>query len=118
MTEEQLLSLSDHRESDAFSEAEKLVLDYALALSDTPAQVSDDLFKRLQEHFDEAQLVELTAVVAFENYLARFNRGFGVESEGYSAGAFCPIPDHQLRERPGHPSASSVGASPSTAGPS
>ncbi len=81
MTEEQLLGLSHHRESGAFSEMEKLVLDYALALSDTPAEVSDDLFKKLQEHFDEAQLVELTAVVAFENYLARFNRGFGVESD-------------------------------------
>ena len=100
VTEEQLLGLSHHRESGAFSEMEKLVLDYALALSDTPAEVSDDLFKKLQEHFDEAQLVELTAVVAFENYLARFNRGFGVESEGYAEGAVCLIPDHQLPVQP------------------
>jgi len=102
VTEEQLLALSAHRESDAFSRVEKLVLDYALALSDTPAEVPDDLFKGLQEHFDEGQLVELTAVVAFENYLARFNRGFGVESEGYSEGAFCPIPDHRLQENTDH----------------
>ncbi len=40
-------------------------------------------------------MVELTAVVAFENYLARFNRGFDVQPVGFSEGAFCPIPDHR-----------------------
>jgi hypothetical protein len=36
--------------------------------------------------------VELTAVIAFENYLARFNRGFGIEPFGYSKGHVCPLP--------------------------
>jgi len=65
-----------------------------VALSDTPAQVSDELFEALRGHLSERQLVELTAVVAFENYLARFNRGFAVEPSGYSKGALCPLPDH------------------------
>ena len=93
ISEHQLLDLGSHRDSDAFSEAEKLALDYALALCETPADVPDELFKRLAEHFNEAQLVELTAVAAFENYLARFNRGFAVEAQGFSKGAFCPIPE-------------------------
>ena len=91
--EQQLLDLGRYRDSDAFSESEKLAFDYALALTETPAEVPEELFKLLAEHFDEGQLVELTAVVAFENYLARFNRGFAVEAQGFSQGAFCPIPD-------------------------
>ena len=54
---------------------------------------------RLAEHFDEAQLVELTAVAAFENYMARFNRGFDVQAEGFSEGATCPLPDHHAARR-------------------
>ncbi len=92
--EEELLSLSRHRESDAFSELEKLALDYAVALSDTPARVPDELYDALRTHLDERQMVELTAVVAFENQLARFNRGFAIEPFGLSEGAVCPVPDH------------------------
>lgn len=57
----------------------------------------DALFEALRARLSEAELVELTAVVAFENYLARFNRGFAVEAQGYSEGAVCPLPDHALR---------------------
>jgi len=89
-----ILDLSDHRASDAYSELEKLALDYAIALSDTPAEVSDALFDALRERLSEAQLVELTAVIALENYLARFNRGFDVKAQGLSEGAVCPLPDH------------------------
>jgi alkylhydroperoxidase family enzyme len=94
VTEQQLLDLGRHRESDAFTEVEKLVLDYAMALTETPAVVSDELFEQLHKHMTDAQMVELTAVVAFENFLARFNRGFDVQASGFSEGAFCPIPDH------------------------
>ena len=94
MTDRDILDLSRHRESDAYSELEKLALDYAIALTETPATVYDALFSELRKHLSEAQMVELTAVVAFENYLARFNRGFDVRPSGFSEGAFCPIPDH------------------------
>jgi 4-carboxymuconolactone decarboxylase len=102
LTDRDVLELADHRESDAFSELEKLALDYALCLCDTPAEVPDTLFEALRQHLDEGQLVELTATAAWENYLARFNRGFAVEAEGFSGNAVCPIPDHL---RPGSASA-------------
>lgn len=54
------------------------------------------LFDALRSKLSEKQIVELTAVIAFENYLARFNRGFAIEAMGYSKGAVCPIPDHHL----------------------
>ena len=94
-----MLEISNHRESAAYSDVEKLALDYAIALSDTPAEVPDELFEKLRAHFDEAQLIELTATVAWENYLARFNRGFAVEAHGFSAGAVCPIPDGHAARR-------------------
>lgn len=99
MTEEQILDLSRHRESDAFSELEKLALDYAVALSNTPAEVPQELFDALRAQLSEKQLVELTGAIAFENYLARFNRGFAVEAFGFSKGAICPVPDHHPAAR-------------------
>jgi hypothetical protein len=65
-----------------------------VALSDTPADVPDELYDALAAQLSEKQMIELTACVAFENYLARFNRGFAIEALGYSKGAVCPLPDH------------------------
>ena len=96
MTEAQILDLARYRESDAFSALEKAVLDYAAALSQTPANASEALVVRLREDLSAQQLVELTAAIAWENFRARFNRGFDVSAQGFSAGAVCPIP-----ERPG-----------------
>jgi alkylhydroperoxidase family enzyme len=89
-----VLSLSNHNECDAFTELEKLALDYTLCLSATPADVPDELFEKLRALLSEKQLVELTAVIAYENYLARFNRGFAIQAQGMAEGAVCPIPDH------------------------
>ena len=93
MTEAQILDLARYRESDAFSALEKAVLDYAVALSQTPANASDALVARLREDLSEEQLVELTGAIAWENFRARFNRGFDVAAQGFSEGAICPIPE-------------------------
>lgn len=93
MSEDQLRDLPTYRDSPAFSPVEKLVLDYAVEITRTPVDVSEALFAALRQHFDEAQLVELTATVAWENYRARFNRPFRIEADGFSAGAFCALPE-------------------------
>jgi alkylhydroperoxidase family enzyme len=59
----------------------------------TPAEVDDTLFGALRAVFTEPQLVELATAIAWENYRARFNRVFGVQSEGFSKGSFCPMPE-------------------------
>lgn len=81
--------------SGVFSETEKLVLAYADAMSRTPMEVPEEMFSALRTKFDEAQLVELTATIAWENYRARFNHAFGIEAEGFSEGAFCAMPVSQ-----------------------
>jgi alkylhydroperoxidase family enzyme len=92
VTEEKLMALADFESSAALSSLEKLVLRYAVAMTATPVEVSDDLFAKLQQHFTERQLVELTSALAWENYRARFDHAFGIEAEGFSKGAFCPLP--------------------------
>ena len=71
--------LSDNRTS--FNDTERLVIELADAMTDTPANVSDDLYARLRKQFSEEQLMQLGAQIAFENYRARWNRIFNVESD-------------------------------------
>jgi alkylhydroperoxidase family enzyme len=93
VSEEQLRELPRFRESDVFSEEEKLVLEYAEAISRTPVDVPDQLAERMRERFDEAQIVELTWAAAIENMRARFNWALGIESQGWSEGSFCLRPE-------------------------
>lgn len=93
VTEAQLSDLARYQESDAFSPLERLVIEYAEAMTKTPVEVPDALFAALRQHFNEAQLVELTAAIAWENYRARFDHAFGIEAQGFSEGAFCVLPE-------------------------
>jgi alkylhydroperoxidase family enzyme len=97
VSEEQLRDLAGYRDSSSFSPTEKLVLEYADALTRAPVKVPDELFKALRESFDDGQLVELTAAIAWENYRSRFNRGFEVEAQGFSEGHFCVLPAREQR---------------------
>ena len=68
------------------------MLEYADAMTETPVEVSDSLFARLHERFADAELVELTSAIAWENYRARFDHAFGIEGENFSEGAVCAVP--------------------------
>ena len=94
ITSEQISNLNDYRINFNFSQTERLVLEYADGITRTPVEVSDALFARLREQFNEAELVELTSALAWENYRARFNRAFDVKAAGFSQGAFCVLPHH------------------------
>jgi len=93
ITEQQLLALPNYRDSEEFDELEKLVLDYATAMSRTPTSVSDELFAAMRARFDERQLVELTNVIAIENMRARFNSAFDMTPAGFSEGMICAAPE-------------------------
>ncbi|MGF1470544.1 MAG: carboxymuconolactone decarboxylase family protein [Rubrobacteraceae bacterium] len=97
VTEDQLRDLPNYQQSEAFSSLEKLVLDYAEGMTRTPAVIPQELFDALGEHFDEASMVELTTAIALENYRARFNHAFGLTSQDFSEGAYCPIPEATTR---------------------
>jgi AhpD family alkylhydroperoxidase len=93
VTDQQLRELHCYSSSDHFSRLEKLVLDYAVSMSRTPAVIADELFDALRREFSEAQLVELTAVIALENHRARFNHAFGIKAQGFSNGDYCARPE-------------------------
>jgi alkylhydroperoxidase family enzyme len=80
------------RESDVYDARERAVLEYAEAASATPASMSDDVVARLHEHFSDAEIVELAAWVALENYRSRFNAGLGLRSQGFSDSCEVPAP--------------------------
>jgi alkylhydroperoxidase family enzyme len=92
VTEQQLRELADFEASTAFTELEELVLQYAVAMTQTPVEVPQELFASVRQHLNPQQMVELTSAIAWENYRARFDHAFGIEAEGFSAGAFCPLP--------------------------
>ena len=89
---EQIANLSRYRSDFNFSELERLVLKYADGMTQTPVDVSDALFSRMRERFTEADLVELTSAIAWENYRARFSHAFGIEGENFSEDAVCALP--------------------------
>src|SRR5438477_7900556 len=64
LSDEELLALPSYPTSPLFTDVEKLVLDYAVGMSRTPVDVSDALVAQLREHFDDAQIVELTHIIA------------------------------------------------------
>ena len=80
---EKIDALNDYAESPLFNDAEKVALEYADAITDTGRDVDDKLFERLQRHYDDDTIAELTMIIAWENASSRFNRAFGIPSQGF-----------------------------------
>jgi AhpD family alkylhydroperoxidase len=78
------------RESRVFTSLERDVMEYAEAMSETPTRVTDELSARLLERLGAPAMVELTAVVAFQNMSTRCNSALGIESQGFSK--VCELP--------------------------
>lgn len=73
------------RTSAVYTELERLVLEYAEAMTETPPAVTDQLVARLRQHLGDARLVELTSLVALENMRSRSNAALGLTSQGFKA---------------------------------
>lgn len=93
ITEAQLRDLSAHRDSPAFDDQERLVLDVAEALTRVPASLDEDLRRRFEDRFGAAERAEILSLIAWENHRARLNQGLGVPPSGFSDGAFCARPE-------------------------
>ena len=78
------------RDSDVYTDLERQVLAYAEAVTATPPAVTDEMVAGLRRHLDDAQLVELTMMVAVENVRSRFNSSLGLASQGFKDR--CEIP--------------------------
>ena len=82
-SEEKVQEVPRWRDSALFSPMERDALGYAEAMTITGERVSDALHAQLRGHFTEAQIVELTAAVALENFRSKFNPALGIEAQGF-----------------------------------
>jgi len=92
VSEEELLDLPGYRDSPRLSDLDKCVLDYAVAMSQTPVRIDDELFARLERDLGRKALVALTTAIAWENFRARFNHAVGLKEEGYDGRVVCLLP--------------------------
>ena len=92
ISEDKLWALEDWRGSNLFEERERAALEYAEAVTLSDLEVDDALMARLRAHFDEDAIVELTALIAFQNMSSKFNAAFDVPPQG-----FCRLPARGTR---------------------
>ena len=81
---DRVLDYADHPEFDA---VDKLVVEYAIAAWENSHRVPEALFRRLRQHFSEAQIVELTLRITLCGFFNRFNDALGIEEEAEVAAA-------------------------------
>jgi alkylhydroperoxidase family enzyme len=80
---EKIEALDEYAKSVLFTEAEKVALEYADAITDTERDVGDELFQRLQRFYDDDTIAELTMIIAWENASSRFNRALRIPSQEF-----------------------------------
>ncbi|HKK18853.1 MAG TPA: carboxymuconolactone decarboxylase family protein [Opitutales bacterium] len=85
--EAKLEALQDFASSERFTEAEKAALAYAEAVTHSDRDPDDALFDRLRSHFDDDAIVELTALIAFQNMSSKFNAALDLPAQG-----LCELP--------------------------
>ena len=81
MPEEKILALPHYATSPLYDAAERVALEYADAMTLSDREVDDGLFARLRRFYDDDAIVELTAVIAWENASSKFNRALRVPSQ-------------------------------------
>ena len=92
VAQEKLAALTQFESSSHFSEREKAALAYAEAVTCSDRQPAAEHFARLRRHFDDTTIIELTALIAFQNLSSKFNAALGVEPQG-----FCVVAPQPLR---------------------
>ena len=79
--QEQLDNIWEYRTHPAFNEAERAALDFSLAASMVPNTVDENIKKRLYEHWNEGEIVEMLGVISLFGYLNRWNDSMGTNIE-------------------------------------
>lgn len=80
---DKLLALAEWREAPCFTERERQALAYAESMTDSRQGVDDGQFARLRRYDDDDGLIELTALIAFQNMSSKFNAALAVPPQGF-----------------------------------
>ena len=78
---EQLEHIWEYRTHEAFNDAERAALDFALAASQIPNVVDKKLEDRLRVHWDDGEIVEILGVISLFGFLNRWNDSMGTNIE-------------------------------------
>ena len=79
--QEKLDYILEYIKHPAFNEAERAALDFSLAASMVPNAVDENIKKRLYEHWNEGEIVEMLGVISLFGYLNRWNDSMGTNIE-------------------------------------
>jgi len=82
VSDEKILALANYATSPLYTEAERVALEYADTITLSDRDVDDALFARVRQFYDDDAVVELTAVIAWENSSSKFNRALRIPSQG------------------------------------
>jgi len=87
ISEDKLAALPRFAESTQFDEREKVALRYSEAMTDSNRHGDGSLVAKLQEYFSDDAIIELTALIAYQNMSSKFNAALGVPAQGFCATA-------------------------------
>lgn len=87
IVEAKLRALPQFNDSALFTEREKMALAYAETATHSDRRVAEQLILRLRKHFDDQAIIELAALIAYQNMSSKFNAALGVPAHG-----FCRLP--------------------------
>ena len=90
---EKVNALDNWQQSPLFTDTERIALAYAEAVTLRSSAIDDGLIQQLKSHFDENAVVELTALIGFQNLSSKFNSALGVPPQG-----FCRVPRREGSE--------------------
>ena len=82
LSDEKILALDDYEGNSLYDATERAALAYADAITYSDRDVDDTLFMELRQHFSDDAIVELTAIIAWENASSKFNRALRIPSQG------------------------------------
>jgi AhpD family alkylhydroperoxidase len=95
---ERLQEIDAYATSPKYTEAERLAIAYADAMTATPIQVTDEQVAELVAAFGNKGVVELTYQIALENMRSRMNSALGIAEQGFSSGDACEVPVRAVPE--------------------
>lgn len=82
-SEQKLDELETFSNSNLFSDKEKAALNYGEAITYSDRQVTDQDRHWLKQHFSEDEIIELTAIISFQNLSSKFNAALDVPPQGF-----------------------------------
>lgn len=80
---EKINQLKSWQGSNVYSLKEKVALEYAETMTITGQKVSQELQVKLLEHFKKEEIIELTAIIAYQNLSSKFNSALDIKPNGF-----------------------------------